>query len=102
MYSVHTYVYRHFRQCTVGQGLTKNVPLKQTKLKSVIHYISLTIRYNKYLFTLCVAVYIYNLDWFPNSNWILARFFTSELKFEIILRHGNISKIRLNPIYGHS
>jgi len=78
MYSVHTYVYRYFRQCTVGQGLTKNVPFKQTKLKSVILYISPTIRYNKYLLTLPIRLLL-------NSNWILARFLTSELKFQVDL-----------------
>jgi len=62
MYGVHTYVYRYYRQCTVGQELTKNVPFKQTKLKSVILYICSTIRNNKYLLTLlirqCDRIYI--------------------------------------------
>jgi len=85
MYSVHTYVYRYFCQSTVGQELTINVPSKQTKLKSVILYIIPTIRCNKYLLTLpirlCYRIYIYNLDWFLNSNWILTSFLISELKF---------------------
>jgi len=44
-----------FRQSTVDQELTINVPSQQSKLKSEILYISPTIRCNKFLLTILIG-----------------------------------------------